>query len=51
MQLLSIRVENFEFGLSQLETVKLTESGGKFTVSGKFYWKKNITKKQQKIIY
>ena len=32
-----IRVENSDCSLSQ---VKLTESGGKFTVSGKFYWQK-----------
>ena len=43
-----IKVENFDYSLSQSETVKLIESDGKFTISSKIYWQKNIPKMQQK---
>ena len=33
----SIKVENSDYSLSQPEIVKLTESGGKFTISSKIY--------------
>ena len=46
-----IKVEIFDYSLSQPETVKLTESGGKFTIYSKIYWQKNIPKMQQKMIY
>lgn len=45
MQLLSIKVEIFQYGISQSGTVKLTGSGGNFTVST---WQVLLTKRSQK---